>query len=125
MKWLSRQMLQCPCIALTKNQAEYERELRRLKIPKPWPTIVTPVGAHATTHLLDAPNGARVCIVGYTDNPNRIEMYGLLVHEAVHIFRDAMRVFRETEPGEEIEAYGIQHIAQQLMAEYDRQRKLK
>jgi hypothetical protein len=43
---------------------------------------------------------------------------GLLVHEAVHIFDDAMEWINERAPSPEIRAYGIQHIAQQLMGAY-------
>jgi len=62
------------------------------------------------------------CIVCLDDwqGRNPIEVAGLLVHEAVHIWQSYCDDIGETDPGREQEAYGVQAIAQELMAEFAR-----
>lgn len=48
-----------------------------------------------------------------------IETYGLLLHEAVHIWQRIKRLMGEYEPSKEFEAYSIQAIAQDLFAMYE------
>lgn len=54
------------------------------------------------------------------EHRNAIEMAGLLVHEAVHVWQAYAKHMGETNPGDEQEAYAIQAISQELMAEYAR-----
>jgi hypothetical protein len=62
------------------------------------------------------------CIVGLGSVEGRspIEIAGLLVHEAVHVWQVYADRIGEKNPGIEQEAYAIQCIAQELMAEYAR-----
>lgn len=53
-------------------------------------------------------------------NRNAIEMAGLLIHEAVHVWQAYIEHMGETNPGDEQEAYAIQAISQELLAEYSR-----
>jgi hypothetical protein len=75
----------------------------------------------ATTHLFNAINGGRrcalICIRDY-EKYSGIEVAGLLVHEAVHIWQEILRNIGEENPSEEFEAYSIQSISQNLMAEF-------
>lgn len=47
-----------------------------------------------------------------------IEVHGLLLHEAVHIWQRIKQLMGESEPSREFEAYSIQSIAQDLFAMY-------
>jgi len=78
-------------------------------------------GADATSHHLVSEN-KRVCVVclGNMGGRSAIEVAGLLVHEAVHVWQEYADSIGESTPGREQEAYAIQAIAQELMAEYAR-----
>ena len=58
------------------------------------------------------------CIVQLGDCSERtlIEVHGLLLHEAVHIWQRIKKLMGEKEPSTEFEAYSIQRIAQDLFA---------
>ena len=49
-----------------------------------------------------------------------MEVAGLLIHEAVHVWQGYARDLGEDNPGDEQEAYAIQSIAQELLAEFAR-----
>ena len=120
-RWLSRSAgIQGPYLTLCTSQAEfaavlssikYKGDLRWLKSDR----------ADATTHHLYR-NGVPTCIVclGDTRDRNSIEIAGLLVHEAVHVWQEHCESIGEDKPGREMDAYGVQAIAQELMSEYKR-----
>lgn len=77
----------------------------------------------ARCHYLPHPDGNLCCIVAIdvrSDN-TLLEVYGLLVHEAVHISQSHFEDIGELRPAREQQAYAVQMIAQELMFEYDRQ----
>lgn len=47
-----------------------------------------------------------------------IQIHGLLLHEAVHIWQRVRTLMGESDPSKEFEAYSIQRIAQDLFAMY-------
>jgi hypothetical protein len=83
--------------------------------------------AHATTHILTNQKSELVCIVTMQGWEERepIEVAGLLVHEAVHVWQEYCHRIGEQNPATEQEAYGIQCISQELMAEFVRLTKGK
>ncbi|HAV3704902.1 TPA: hypothetical protein JIE85_003720, partial [Acinetobacter baumannii] len=57
--------------------------------------------------------------IGDTADKDQIQVYGLLLHEAVHIWQIVKRRMGEREPSSEFEAYSIQAIAQDLFKMYE------
>lgn len=57
--------------------------------------------------------------LGDTSERNLIEVYGLLLHEAVHVWQKIKKLMGEREPSSEFEAYSIQAIAQDLFKMYE------
>lgn len=49
----------------------------------------------------------------------RVQTYGLIVHEAVHVYQRTVESMGEDSPSVEFEAYQIQAIAQRLMEMYE------
>lgn len=118
-RYCNRTMLEAQHIGLCLDEKEFERELRRLKVPeRDWPTFTH--NGHAATHFFVNGDAGRTAIVCMGPHKGRSleQVYCLLVHEATHIWQDEMKHINEKEPGEEIEAYGIQNISQVLMVAY-------
>lgn len=69
---------------------------------------------------VDYYDDGRQCIVqlGDAQGKDLIVVYGLLLHEAVHIWQRTKQLMGEREPSVEFEAYSIQHIAQDLFFMY-------
>lgn len=118
--WLDRRIAAPgPHLALALNQAEFDRLLRHLKLKSDMPWVRG--NADAATHVFTNQQGL-ACIIGLRGWLGRdpIEVAGLLVHEAVHVWQAYAEGIGETNPGNEQEAYGIQAISQELMAEFAR-----
>lgn len=57
--------------------------------------------------------------IGDTSDKDQIQVYGLLLHEAVHVWQKMKKLMGEREPSSEFEAYSIQAIAQDLFKMYE------
>lgn len=79
--------------------------------------------ADATTHYFQHSDGTLACIValGMVAGKSPVEVAGLLVHEAVHVWQRYCDRIGEHRPGDEQEAYGVQAIAQELMQSFAEQ----
>jgi len=122
-KWLDRRIAAPgPYLTLCLSEAEFRAAIAPLKPPEV-PAWIKTGRAHATTHFFVHKDGATCAVVclgeGYQDR-NPIEVAGLLVHEAVHVWQSYCDDIGERHPGDEQEAYGIQSIAQELLAEFAR-----
>jgi hypothetical protein len=119
-RWLDRRIsAPGPYLTLCLTAPEFQHALHKLKV-QARPDFVKP-GADATTHHMTN-GGASTCIVclqGY-EGRNPIEVAGILVHEAVHIWQEYCNMIGERNPGVEQEAYAVQSIAQELMSEFAR-----
>lgn len=69
---------------------------------------------------VDYYNGGEKCVVqlGKTKGRPLNQVYGLLLHEAVHIWQRVKKLMGEKDPSIEFEAYSIQRIAQDLFDMY-------
>lgn len=120
-RWLDRRIA-CPgpYLALCLNQPQFDAVCDKLKIARQ-PFIMND-HSDATAHYLEGPQGlcVVVCLRG-TRGRDPIEVAGLIVHEAVHAWQEYAARIGEHTPGREQEAYAIQSISQELMAEFARQ----
>ena len=120
--WLDRRVAAPgPYLTLAMSQDEFDAALRHFKMPLGTPYLSS-ARADATAHFFDNQRGDSVAVVALGDTTGRsgVEVAGLLVHEAVHIWQTHRENIGETHPGREQEAYAVQGIAQELMAEYAR-----
>ena len=123
-KWLDRRVSRPgPYLTLCLSEDELSSALRgRTKENIAFPAF----GAKCTT--LHQDNTDELCsIVSVSKHSqkkcNAIELAGLLVHEAVHVWQQYAADMGEINPAAEQEAYAIQGISQELMAEYARRIK--
>ena len=120
--WADRVLVRAPgYLVLCTTQKHFERVLKHLAVSRDeWPPFTTKT-ADASTHFFDNPNsgatGAVVCL-GAHEGYSPIDVAALLVHEAVHVWQEAVKNLGEKEPSPEFEAYSIQEISQQLMRLY-------
>lgn len=120
-KWLDRRIsAPGPFLTLCLTEAQYKAACKHLKCesPPPW---VRNAWSDASAHYFEGPNGLAVvvCLRGW-EGRNPVEVAGLLVHEAVHVWQSYAERIGEDRPGAEQEAYAIQAIAQELMSEFAR-----
>jgi hypothetical protein len=57
--------------------------------------------------------------IGDKGDKDKLQVYGLLLHEAVHVWQIVKRRMGEREPSVKFEAYSIQSIAQDLFEMYE------
>lgn len=119
-KWLNRDLIVGPYLALALSEKDFQQALRHCKVPcHQWTQWVSD-DADATTHTLRNPNGGMVCVVTLRDCKDKegVQIAAMLVHEAVHVWQMWRESIGERSPSVEFEAYSIQTIAQRLMTAY-------
>lgn len=121
-RWLDRRIAAPgPYLALCLSADEFRAAVRHMsQYGGEWLNS----GADATTHTYSRKDGGICCVVclGSTEGRSGVEIAGMLVHEAVHVRQEYAAYIGEKTPGVEQEAYAVQAIAQELMAEFARQR---
>ena len=125
--WLSRRLIDLPMYyALCTKESQFYRLLKTLGAPKV--PYLSSSSANATTHFLEtggATSHAAIVCLQEKVSARPVEVYGLLVHEAVHIKQEAFALIGEKSPGDEIEAYTVQSISQALIDSYLKQTRSK
>jgi hypothetical protein len=121
MKWLDRRIARPgPYLCLCLSEKEYKTAMKHcgLEVDHVWLND----NANATTHLLRNQKRELCCIVCLGDVEGRlpIEVAGILIHEAVHVWQEYCADIGETHPASEQEAYAIQSVSQELLAEFAR-----
>lgn len=120
-KWLDKRIAAPgPFLALCLSEEQFKAAIKHMRLSVSPPFMNTP-HSHATAHFFDTPGGlaAVVCLRDF-EGRDPVEVAGILVHEAVHVWQEYAAYIGEKEPGREQEAYAIQSIAQELMAEFAR-----
>lgn len=117
-KWLDRRIA-CPgpYLALCLDIPSFNHACKHIGVQPP--DFILNAWSQATANTFRSDKGLAV-IVCLRDwyNANPIEVAGLLVHEAVHIWQEYAENIGEHNPGKEQEAYAIQAISQELMQSF-------
>lgn len=84
----------------------------------------TPLCIWAVLKQVDYYQDGKYAVVqlGDTSEQSAIEIYGLLLHESVHIWQKIRERMGEKKPSSEFEAYSIQSIAQDLFYAFEKKR---
>jgi len=113
-RWINRDLVESPYyIGLCTNRKAFKSEMRRLKVDNPPEWI--PSDKDGTVHLLERASGKFIAIACIRKHKNNLELVGLVIHEAVHIWQEIKGALNEPNPSPEFEAYAIQTIAQRLI----------
>ena len=120
-RWLDRRIsAPGPYLCLCLSEKEYKAAMRHLQQEQYGVWIRTPQ-ADATSHHVWTRNGMAVVVcLNNIEHKTPVEIAGLLVHESVHAWQEWCDFYGELAPGKEQEAYAIQAISQELMADYAR-----
>lgn len=121
MKWCDRRIILSPYYyGLCQDEAVFKHELKRMNVPvAEWPSFLKTPHAHATAHFFEEHDKHCVIVcLGDVKGRSLIEVYGLLIHEAVHIWQAIVGHIGERHPSDEFEAYAVQAISQELMAAF-------
>jgi len=117
-QWLDRRIAAPgPDLTLCLNEPQFRKACAQIKVQPP-PFILND-WSHATAHYFESNQGLTV-IVCMRDWLARspVEVAGLLVHEAVHVWQEYAARIGEHHPGREQEAYAIQAISQELLQSF-------
>lgn len=118
-RWLDRRIAAPgPYLTLCLSEAEFRAAIKCLKSPE----IPLWCKKDACVHTFDHIEGKICCVVCLKDwqGKDPVVVAGLLVHEAVHVWQQYADAIGERYEGREQEAYAIQAVAQELMAEFAR-----
>lgn len=122
--WLARDLVNGPYLCLALSEEAFNKAFNHLQ--QPWldrPRWVLNDHSNATAHTLVDKHGRLCAVVCLRDfeGHSGIEIAGLLVHEAVHLWQRFREHIGEHSPSAEFEAYSIQSLAQRLMWSFEEQ----
>lgn len=122
--WGNRALIIGPYFCLCLNEEEFKQAMRHINVVPQYPWVNPGAGATTHTHQSNLPsNTDKLCCITCLAPPpkgaNLWAIHALLVHEALHIWQAWRRDVGETHPGDEQEAYSVQHLSGELMRIYD------
>lgn len=114
--WCDRTLLYGVHFTLCLTEEQFARVCKHLGVQADWSH-----SNHATTYFFDDKDGRNTAVVVVRDWEHRDlnAVLALIVHEATHVWQYACRIMGETSPGDEIEAYAMQNITQELFVLFD------
>ena len=120
-EWLERDLITGPHVVLCLSVQAFQAAVAHLGCPKPLQFLGNDHSS-GSVHTLKDNTGRTACIVSLcAPGSTPIEIAGILVHEAVHVWQAHCEDIGEDDPSAEYEAYSIQRIAQRLMESYVKQ----
>lgn len=120
--WLDRGWFPT-CVGFCPSEAAWAAEMQRLGIDnEPYPGGIS---AGRCTHLVNDKTGDKallITIAPLSEERTPLEVVGLLVHEAQHALQFILQDIGEDEPSQELLAYGIQSLTQDLICAFQKTR---
>lgn len=116
-QWLPGALQECSFkYRLVTSEKEFRSLLNKYKLGA---DAYCDEGALAQTYFY---RDAGLCLVCLKEGMilNCVDVYGLLVHEAVHVWQFHCEWIGEDKPGNETEAYAIQKLSVELMKAYNK-----
>lgn len=102
------------------DEAAWRREMKRLNVTdEPYPT------SDARVTVFERSKDNRQCVIVTVANSRerpKLEVVGLLVHEAAHVWQHVREFMGEKSPSIEFEAYAMQAISQSLFVAFEQTR---
>lgn len=120
-RWLDRTVAKAgPFLTLCLSEDEFKAAVRNCGVATQREWLGD--GSTACVHILTNPTKAPAAIVCVRTGDGRspVKIAASLVHEAVHVWQAHVEYIGEEKPGIEQMAYGIELIAETLMAEFAR-----
>lgn len=117
--WCDRNIMRGPYFVLCLTEGEWNEAFDGIEVPQEQRPEWVHEGGGRTSVCFTRKGLA--CVVGMNLEPedHRSPLaFGLLVHEATHVFQEWMRDIGEEKPSDEFMAYSIQHISTELMCSY-------
>ena len=124
-KWIERDLVLSPVhIGLCLTEKDFEKELKRLKIPvnecSPWIPDDKDGKRWEFQKIKNAHEQCCIVCIRRNRKHTKEEIIGLIIHESVHVWQSIKEIIGETNPSPEFEAYSIQTIAQKLITAYNK-----
>jgi hypothetical protein len=120
MNWLNRNTaFPFPYYTLCRDPKQFAKFLKQFKLPAQ--NFLLDANSDASSHFYEKPGSPSMIVVclGNTKGRSKVEVFGVLVHEAMHIWQDVKQHIHEHNPSKEFEAYTVQFIAQNLMQAFE------
>jgi hypothetical protein len=118
--WIDRGW-QPVAVGFVPSAKAWEREMKRLRTPKPRPAYpsIANFGGHTQLFENDTTRESVILVtVGNGSERDALEVIMTIVHESVHVWQFICRVIGENSPGIETEAYAIESISRALIEAY-------
>jgi hypothetical protein len=103
------------------NARAWDAEMARLKIKEPPPYPAEYDGRCTHFECAKDRNACSIVTLGKEAKPPRLKV-GMLIHEAMHVWRFMRYAIGEDAPSMEFEAYSMQSIASNLIRAYEKSR---
>ncbi len=103
------------------SEKAYLHEMKRLGVKDYNAWITNDAGATCHTLTKASLHTFLICIDGKdaVKKRNKVEVYGLIVHEVTHVLQGLLEYINERQPGHEMEAYFMQTMSQYFFQVYN------